>query len=585
MLGNDAVEKWALRKESQRVKALERLAVHSGYTACLSGGGDRSLNSPRKNESTNKVIYDDPSTHDCVCCEDLDTDCEPEYPCKAVINHCTTCSNPWDITCESDSSDGHDDDMNVDTLSHCLPCESVGRQRYMREYECEDTTCSDQTIKDIHDAIDSNLDKIEPRSAGNIQHYSQATIGQYNARHAPINGSITVEDDNGEVCAVNEEQRTFPDDDDSQTIETFLKAISMDINLDSRKSMMCHNSGPELWHLAAGVEREQTASGHQPDIPSWLCPITTMDAGSRDVPDIMQIAQSATPRMTQSQEGGLNDERESMMCHNSGPELWHSAIACAMETGNKQSDGRDVASDEVQDSEEFYDCIEDHYTDEDNLMQRVGTWVYDRNTDSRANDYIYYYHRSGSRANNDGPPSDFHARNDVLPNNNCLNHESGNDRRTYIEILSPIPMSQSDNACACVAISHRSHVGASPAVQTTDTDSHDYDVNADKAPEEEYDNYNHNYNYSDNEELPTGDRSGCEGTAHDPGHALAHDATTTTNNQHRRLSGDSFDASRTTLVSRRITINLFEALRGATTPVLIRLGELITCAHTVGNSI
>jgi hypothetical protein len=105
-------------------------------------------------------------------------------------------------------------------------------------------------------------------------------------------------------------------------------------------------------------------------------------------------------------------------------------------------------SDEDQDSEEFRDCIEGRYTDEDNLMRRVGAWKYDRNTDSHANDYIYYYRRSGSRANDDGPPSDFRAhddgppsdfraRNDVPPNNNRLDHESGNDWRTYIEILSP----------------------------------------------------------------------------------------------------------------------------------------------------
>jgi hypothetical protein len=127
-------------------------------------------------------------------------------------------------------------------------------------------------------------------------------------------------------------------------------------------------------------------------------------------------------------------------------------------------------SDEDQDSEEFHDCVEGHYADEDNLMRRVDAWRYDKNTDSHANDYIYYYRRSESRANDDGPPSDFRARddgppsdfrarNDVPPNNNCLNRESGNDRRTYIEILSPIPMSQYDNACACVAISHRPFAG------------------------------------------------------------------------------------------------------------------------------
>jgi hypothetical protein len=97
--------------------------------------------------------------------------------------------------------------------------------------------------------------------------------------------------------------QTLPDEDDSQTIEIFLKAISEDIEL------------------------TRTASGHQPDIPSWLYPITTMEVGSRDLPDVVQAGQSATPRMIQSQEGGLDDRRED--------------LAFAMETGNEQSDGRD----------------------------------------------------------------------------------------------------------------------------------------------------------------------------------------------------------------------------------------------------
>ena len=45
-----------------------------------------------------------------MCCEEWDTDDEPEYPCKAVINHCATCANPWDTTCEADSVDADDND-------------------------------------------------------------------------------------------------------------------------------------------------------------------------------------------------------------------------------------------------------------------------------------------------------------------------------------------------------------------------------------------------------------------------------------------------------------------------------------------
>jgi hypothetical protein len=39
MLRNDAVEKLALRKESQKMKALERMSVNSGLSACVPGGG------------------------------------------------------------------------------------------------------------------------------------------------------------------------------------------------------------------------------------------------------------------------------------------------------------------------------------------------------------------------------------------------------------------------------------------------------------------------------------------------------------------------------------------------------------------
>jgi hypothetical protein len=54
-----------------------------------------------------------------------------------------------------------------------------------------------------------------------------------------------------------------------------------------------------------------------------------MDVGSKYMPDVVEIAQSAPPRLPQSQESGLDDKMED--------------LACAMETGDKQSDGRDFA--------------------------------------------------------------------------------------------------------------------------------------------------------------------------------------------------------------------------------------------------
>jgi hypothetical protein len=207
-----------------------RLPVNSGYSACLPGGGVKPEFTKKNCVKTNKVIYDDPSTRDCVCCGDWDTECEPEYSCEDVINHCATCSNPWDITCESDSSDDHDDGAKVDALVNCVPCESAGRQMCVRECKCEDTTCYDQTIEDIRDAFDSNLDEIEPRNAGNIRRYPRDIIDQYKRRHAPIDDSETVQDDYSEVCVVNEERQTFQDDDDSLAIDLFLGEISEDID-------------------------------------------------------------------------------------------------------------------------------------------------------------------------------------------------------------------------------------------------------------------------------------------------------------------------------------------------------------------
>jgi hypothetical protein len=114
-------------------------------------------------------------------------------------------------------------------------------------------------------------------------------------------------------------------------------------------------------------------------------------------------------------------------------------------------------SDGDQDSEDFHDCVKDDGTDEENLMRRVNTWIFDATTDSRLNDYHYYYHRSEPRANVDGPPGNYCVHDDVPPNNNYDTHDGGNDRSTYIEVLSPIPISQYENAS--VAISHRPCAG------------------------------------------------------------------------------------------------------------------------------
>jgi hypothetical protein len=193
-----------------------------------------------------------------MCCEDWGTDCEPEYPCKAVINYCATCANPWDITCESDSFDDDDDDAKVGAPANCLSCEPAGRQMYVCGCKCEDTTCYDRAIEDIRDTFDNNLDEIEPRNAENIRRYPQEIIDEYNGRQASIDDSGIVRRDHSEVCAGNEEQLTPQDDEDSLAISIFLKKISEDIDL------------------------TRTVSRQQLGIPGWLYPNTTVDEGSSD---------------------------------------------------------------------------------------------------------------------------------------------------------------------------------------------------------------------------------------------------------------------------------------------------------------
>jgi hypothetical protein len=226
------------------------------------------------------VIHDDPSTHDCMCCEDWGTDYEPEYPCEAVMNHCATCTNPWDITCESDSFDDEDDDAKVGAPVNCLSCEPADRRMYARGRKCKDTTCYDRATEDIRDASDTNLDEIEPRNAANIRRYLPEIMDEYNGRQASIDDSSIVRRDHSEVCAGNEEQQMPQEDEASLAISIFPNKISEDIDL------------------------THTVSRHQLGIPGWLYPNATMDKGSSDVRDVVQTTRPATTRANQSRENG-----------------------------------------------------------------------------------------------------------------------------------------------------------------------------------------------------------------------------------------------------------------------------------------
>jgi hypothetical protein len=79
----------------------------------------------KKRVKTNKVVYDDPSTHSCLCCEEYDTDCEPTYPCSDFRE-----LQLWDK-----SRDQKDDHLQR------VPCEQMPGQ-FCRS--CDDDECIDK---------------------------------------------------------------------------------------------------------------------------------------------------------------------------------------------------------------------------------------------------------------------------------------------------------------------------------------------------------------------------------------------------------------------------------------------------------
>jgi hypothetical protein len=134
----------------------------------LAGGVSRAKFRKKKHFKTNKIVYDDPSTHTCVCCEEFDTDCEPEYPCKIATSHCAICTNPWDVTCANDP-ESHEDEEDNDSPLCCMPCGPVGSQWYMQE--CDDTNAFDQLNRDIRDGFNSDVhDAIGVQQAYNTTH-------------------------------------------------------------------------------------------------------------------------------------------------------------------------------------------------------------------------------------------------------------------------------------------------------------------------------------------------------------------------------------------------------------------------------
>jgi hypothetical protein len=234
MLRNDTVEKLTMRKEFQKIKALGRIAVNSGLSANLPGGGGAKPKFVKKKRvETNQVIRDDPSTHDCMCCEEWDTDCEPEYPCKAVINHCATCANPWDTTCEADSVDDDDNDAKVDDPMNYQSCEPADRQKYVLGCKCKDTTCDDKLVGGIVPkvVVAPTTVPIAPSQHEPVSGTTEA-VGTSTRQIVPrVSVAHMIQRYRQDVIERNKRQTTPRKNKDSFTIATSLKKISGIIDL------------------------------------------------------------------------------------------------------------------------------------------------------------------------------------------------------------------------------------------------------------------------------------------------------------------------------------------------------------------
>jgi hypothetical protein len=267
------------------------MAVNSGLSACLPGGGAKLKFIKKKRVETNKVIHDDPSTHDCMCCEDWDTDYEPECPCKAVINHCATWANPWDATCEADSVDDDDDDAKVGAPVNCLSCEPADRRMYVRECKCEDTTCRDRATEDIRDTPDNNLEEIEPRNV-----VASMTAPVAPSKYEPVSrryGSSGCTYSPG--CAQGFGRTR------GATLSTRYHRREQGTTDASRGRRLPHHFNLP-GEISEDIDLTRAVSRQQLGIPGWLYPNTTMDKGSSDTRGDVQTTRSATARTSQSRE-------------------------------------------------------------------------------------------------------------------------------------------------------------------------------------------------------------------------------------------------------------------------------------------
>jgi hypothetical protein len=71
-----------MRRRAEDTGVVTFGVVHRLYNRCARGSFQKSKFQKKKCVETNKVVYDDPATRACLCCEDYDADREPDYPCE-----------------------------------------------------------------------------------------------------------------------------------------------------------------------------------------------------------------------------------------------------------------------------------------------------------------------------------------------------------------------------------------------------------------------------------------------------------------------------------------------------------------------
>jgi hypothetical protein len=154
----------------------------AGSSASPRGGSFRSKFQKKKQVETIEVVYDDPATHTCLCCEDYDADCEPVYPCELVKD-----DGLWGNIDNTENDVADSGDVEDESQIYCLPCEQIRGQRY--RLPCIDVNCPDQVhehdvTRDVEQGEDRHnviardamsVETSESRSTALVIHYDNGS--------------------------------------------------------------------------------------------------------------------------------------------------------------------------------------------------------------------------------------------------------------------------------------------------------------------------------------------------------------------------------------------------------------------------